>query len=296
MTRGVPTSSAARATTAFVVDVARRARYSRAMASSSTSTSANDDDFDDGFANGENSQDDLYAVLGLDRAERATYDDKAIKRAFHVAALAAHPDKNVGRDDFDANASFAAISRAYDVLRDRARRREYDDYGTIESDDLATAGDASGLRAYYRSVYKRAATEDIAEFESTYRGSDEERKDVVGFYVKFRGDMTKVFAWVMCSEEADDSHRFADIADAAIEAGEATEYEVYARWAKEVRKKKAPKDPLGARKVKTLKSSKGGDGALMALIQRNQVMRGDQADDMFAALEAKYAPKKKTKK
>ena len=100
-----------------------------------------------------------------------------------------------------------------------------------------------------------------------------------------------------CSEEADDSHRFADVVDEAVRDGRAESYAVYEAWAREVRKRKAPKDPLGARKVKKGTKKGGGDDAdLFALIQRKNAMRADQADDMFAALEAKYAPKKRTKK
>jgi DnaJ family protein C protein 9 len=109
--------------------------------------------------------------------------------------------------------------------------------------------------------------------------------------------MTRVFAWVMCSEEADDSHRFADMIDAAIAKKEVKSYGMFVDWATEVRKKPAPKDPLGSRKMK--KSIKGGGGAdadLFALIQKKNAMRAGQAEDMFAALEAKYAPKKKSKK
>jgi len=100
----------------------------------------------------------------------------------------------------------------------------------------------------------------------------------------------------MCSEEAEDSHRFADAVDEAVKDGRVESYAVYEAWAREVRKRKAPKDPLGGRKVKKgTKKSGGDDSDLFALIQRKNAARADQADDMFAALEAKYAPKKRTK-
>jgi DnaJ homolog subfamily C member 9 len=103
---------------------------------------------------------------------------------------------------------------------------------------------------------------------------------------------------VMCSEESEDSHRFADLVDAAIETEEVKSTAVYQKWAKDIRKRKAPKDPLGARREKKGgKSKKGEDAAdLVALIQRKNAMRADQADAMFADLEAKYAKPKKAKK
>lgn len=234
---------------------------------------------------------DLYAVLGLTQTPAPSAKD--IKRAYHKMALRLHPDKNVG--DADAAGKFQTLQRVYGILSDDAKRKVYDETGRV--DDAEFGGEEfETLYRYYRSVYKKVETDDILDFEKTYRGGDEERKDVLEYYAKFEGDMSRVFAWVMCSEEADDSHRFADVVDAAIRAKDVPEYDVYTRWAKEVRKKKAPKDPLGARKVKRVKAAKDGENDLMALIQRNQAMRGDQAENMFAALEAKYAPKKKAKK
>ena len=234
---------------------------------------------------------DLYAVLGLERTPAPSAKD--IKRAYHKMALRLHPDKNVGDDE--AAGKFQTLQRVYGILSDDAKRKMYDETGRV--DDAEFGGEEfETLYRYYRSVYKKVETDDILDFEKTYRGSDEERKDVLEYYEQFEGDMTKVFAWVMCSEEADDSHRFADVVDAAIRAKDVREYDVYTKWAKEIRKKKAPKDPLGARKVKRVKAAKDGENDLMALIQRNQAMRGDQAENMFAALEAKYAPKKKAKK
>ena len=51
------------------------------------------------------------------------------------------------------------------------------------------------------------AWEDIDDFFNTYRGGEEESKDLKEAYAKFDGDMDKVFMWVMCSDEKLDSHR-----------------------------------------------------------------------------------------
>ena len=235
---------------------------------------------------------DLYAILGL--RKEANPSAKDIKRAYHRKALELHPDKNVG--DASAAGKFQTLQRVYGVLSDETKRRTYDATGRVEDAELG--GEAfQNLYEYYRGAYKEVSTEDIEAFEREYRGSDEEKRDVLECYAKYEGDMTRVFAWVMCSEEADDSHRFADVVDEAVRDGRAESYAVYQAWAREVRKRKAPKDPLGARKVKKGSKKGGGDDAdLFALIQRKNALRADQADDMFAALEAKYAPKKRTKK
>lgn len=238
-------------------------------------------------------REDLYALLGLSKDDNPSSDD--IKRAYRKMALKLHPDKNVG--DARAPERFQQLQRVYGILSDPDKRAAYDKTGCADDAELASE-EFRTLYEYYRSVYKEVTKQDVETFEKEYRGSDEERRDVLEYYTKYEGDMTRVFAWVMCSEEAEDSHRFADLVDAAIKAKEVKSHEAYQTWAKEIRKRKAPKDPLGARREKKGGKSKSGqdDGDLFALIQRRKDMRAEQADAMFADLEARYAPKKKTKK
>jgi DnaJ family protein C protein 9 len=53
----------------------------------------------------------------------------------------------------------------------------------------------------------------------SYRGSTEERSDLLRFYTEFGGNMSRVFDWLMLSRPEMDSHRFRDIIEAAIAAG-----------------------------------------------------------------------------
>jgi DnaJ family protein C protein 9 len=54
----------------------------------------------------------------------------------------------------------------------------------------------------------------------TYRGSEEERSDLLKYYMRFKGDMDRVFSWLMLSRPDLDSHRFRDALEVAIAAGE----------------------------------------------------------------------------
>lgn len=65
---------------------------------------------------------DLYAVLGV--AQDA--DAKAIKRAYRKLARDLHPDTHP--DDPQAAEKFKAVTAAYDVIGDEAKRSEYDDF------------------------------------------------------------------------------------------------------------------------------------------------------------------------
>jgi DnaJ-class molecular chaperone len=61
----------------------------------------------------------LYAILGV--APNASDDD--IKKVYRSLAMRYHPDRNQAPG---AEARFKAVTKAYEVLSDAARRSEYD--------------------------------------------------------------------------------------------------------------------------------------------------------------------------
>lgn len=229
---------------------------------------------------------DLYEILGLTKEATAS----EIKKAYHKAALRLHPDKNPSPD---AAGKFQTLQKVYGVLGDAEKRKVYDETGRV--DDAELSGEKfNSLYEYYRGIYRKVTEEDIDDFFRTYRGGDEESKDIVDAYVKFEGDMSKVFMWVMCSDEAMDAHRFADVVDDAVARGDAPAFPEFERWAKKTRERPAPKRPLEPREKKKKTSKKGaeGEGDLAALILARRDDRAARAEDLFASLEAKYGGKK----
>jgi molecular chaperone DnaJ len=66
---------------------------------------------------------DYYEVLGVERG--VSVDD--IKKAYRKLALKYHPDKNPG--DHEAEEKFKEATEAYEVLRDKEKRAQYDQFG-----------------------------------------------------------------------------------------------------------------------------------------------------------------------
>ncbi len=61
-----------------------------------------------------------YSILGVQKSA----DDKAIKSAFRKLAMKYHPDQNA--DNKNAQAKFAEINQAYEIIGDKEKRAQYD--------------------------------------------------------------------------------------------------------------------------------------------------------------------------
>ncbi|MFP4458154.1 MAG: molecular chaperone DnaJ [Candidatus Zixiibacteriota bacterium] len=88
---------------------------------------------------------DFYKILGV--SENA--DDDEIKKAFRKLAKKYHPDSN--KDDPDAEKKFQEINEAYQVLKDKEKRAEYDQMRKYGAYGGFGGGGASGQRRSYRS-------------------------------------------------------------------------------------------------------------------------------------------------
>uniref|UniRef100_A0A7S0N8C1 J domain-containing protein n=1 Tax=Pyramimonas obovata TaxID=1411642 RepID=A0A7S0N8C1_9CHLO len=231
----------------------------------------------------------LYEVLGVEKTATAN----EIKKAYHKLALSLHPDRN--KEDKDATEKFQTLQRVYEVLSDEEKRRVYDQTGSLEDSEELAGKKFNDLYEYYRSMYCRVTEDDIVKFQESYRHSEEESASLELLYERFKGDMQMVFAFQLCSDEASDSHRFADHIEAQIKAGVLKSYKKFSKWCVHVRSRPPPtvtKDTVskkGSKKKKQKEDSAGGMGDLMAMIQGRSKQREQQTASFFASLEAKYA-------
>lgn len=224
-----------------------------------------------------------------------------------------------------AHTTFQQIALANAILSDPLRRKRYDTTGST-SESLVDA-DGFNWTEYYREAYADAVNADaIQKFADKYKGSDEEKDDVLVAYEKHKGNMDAVYETVMLSSVLEDDERFRAIIDTAVESGDVKGYKAYtkesaakrearvqaargeATEAEEYAKELGVHDKLfgdkkgaGGSKAKGKGKAKGkenSEDALAALIRGRQQERGDAFLD---ALAEKYgagasAGKKKGKK
>ncbi|CAD6439773.1 44a80df6-aa7b-4d54-bbeb-ba56f768516a [Sclerotinia trifoliorum] len=231
-----------------------------------------------------------YEVLGI---EKSASEDE-IKRAYRKCALKHHPDKAPAHLKSDSHTKFQEIAFAYAILSNPNRRKRYDRTGsTSESVDA----DGFSWTDFYSEQYRDIVTADaINEFSSIYKGSVEEKDDLLTAYTVHEGRWGKMYQVIMLSDPIQDEERFRGIIEEAIKKGEVEEYAVFrqetkASKAKRMRKareeeKEAAKaaNQLGADKL--LKGS-SGNGAEKSKKSKKQVP--DHMDDLAAIIQARQA-------
>lgn len=164
---------------------------------------------------------------------------------------------------------------------------------------------------YYREQFKDAISANaIEQFAQRYKGSDEEKDDLLVAYEQCQGDMDALYEHVILSDVAVDDDRFRKIIDAAIAANDVPGFPAYtketkAKRAARLKSAKAEaaeaeeyakelgvhKEIFGDKKEK--KSKKSSEDSLAALIQKRQQSRSEGFLDHLAE---KYGAGNKGKK
>ncbi|KAL1875817.1 hypothetical protein Daus18300_003008 [Diaporthe australafricana] len=247
---------------------------------------------------------DPYEVLSLERT--ATPDQ--IKKAYRKASLKTHPDKVPEDQKDEATTAFQSIAFAYAILSDPARRKRYDATGSTSESIVDSEG--FNWSEYYREQFAEAISEDaINKFAAKYKGSDEEKDDLLVAYEQYKGKMDGIYESVMLSDVLVDDDRFRRIIDEAIESGDVQAFKAYTKEtakSKQARVKAAQGEAVeaedyakelgvhdklfgdkkgGAKGRGKAKGKESSEDALAALISSRQKDRGE---DFFDHLAEKY--------
>jgi len=112
---------------------------------------------------------DYYKILGVDKSAST----KKIKKTYRRLARKYHPDVNPGNDE--AEAKFKEINEAYEVLKDKEKRKKYDEFGQY----FEQAGSAPGGYSKGRSGWpggggaqQTVNVEDLSSLFGGQGGSD----------------------------------------------------------------------------------------------------------------------------
>ena len=275
---------------------------------------------------------DPYEVLDLEKT--ATADQ--IKSAYRKAALKNHPgwsynsiqcfmviimltmhetDKVSEEKKAKANEQFQEIAFAYAILSDPARRKRYDETGSTSESIVDSEG--FNWSDYYREQFKDSiSTDAIKKFAEKYKGSDEERQDILDAFELGEGDMDVVYEEVMLSDVMEDDERFRKIIEEAIEEREVPSFRAFTKESKKRREARVKKaraeaaeaedyakelgvhDKLFNEKKSKKKGKDSSEDALAALISKRQADRQggsflDRLAEKYGATESKGKKGKK---
>ena len=118
---------------------------------------------------------DYYEVLGV--SKNAT--DEEIKKAYRKIAMANHPDTHP--DDKDAEERFKEASEAYEVLSDKTKRQNYDQFGFAGVE--GAAGNYSNVYRDFSDIFGGSfgGFGDIFDSFESIRKLSESQKDKLGY-------------------------------------------------------------------------------------------------------------------
>ena len=154
----------------------------------------------------------LYKILDVD----SKADQKDIKARFRQLARTLHPDKN--QDDPEAKQKFQKLNQAYQILSDPRKRQIYDRTGKISEGGVGDIGSFIDAYIYYREKYKEISRDDIEQFSKTYPGSEEEKEDLIDYFLQNDGFMDDLLHCIPLSKD-EDLPRFFEVYENELEAG-----------------------------------------------------------------------------
>ncbi|KEY66839.1 hypothetical protein S7711_05193 [Stachybotrys chartarum IBT 7711] len=223
---------------------------------------------------------DPYEVLGL---ERDASPDQ-IKSAYRKAALKNHPDKVPADKKEEAHQAFQEIAFAYAVLSDPTRRKRYDTTGSTSESVVDSEG--FNWSDFYREQFENSVSANaIEEFAQKYKGSDEEKDDILIAYEQHEGNMDLVFETVILSDVVEDDARFRKIIDEAIKSEDVPAFPAYTKESRKKRQARVKNAKAEAEEAEVYAKELGVHDKLYG--NKKSRKREESSEDVLAALISK---------
>ncbi|CAL8299022.1 unnamed protein product [Merluccius merluccius] len=227
----------------------------------------------------------LYDLLGVSK----TATEAELRRSYYKVSLQVHPDR--APEDPLATEKFQVLGKLYAVLTDTEQRAVYDEQGIVDEESDTLRQDRC-WEDYWRVLFPTVTLKDILDFEKKYKGSDEEREDLIKLYVKHEGDMDLITISAMCCT-VEDEPRLCDILREAIEADEVPAFPAFTKESdkkKKARRKRADKERKEAEEMQK-ELGLGDEDSLSMMIKQRKQSREQNFNSFLSDLEAKYSKK-----
>ena len=104
-----------------------------------------------------------------------------MKKAYHKLSLLVHPDRVPEETKDEATEKFKVLGTIHSILSDNDKRKIYDETGQFdeESEEVVMRNWAD----YWRTLFKEITIQDINNYETNYKGSETEIKDLKRAYM-----------------------------------------------------------------------------------------------------------------
>jgi len=226
----------------------------------------------------------LYELLKVPK----TASESEIKKAYRKLSLSVHPDR--ATDKKLATVRFQTLAKVHFVLSNAEQRSVYDDTGCVEDEDSVFEQNRDWDN-YFRTLFPKITKKQVDEFFENYRGSEEERNDLVKAYNTHEGDMDKI-AETFIGYEGEHESDYTKLLHDLIKKGE---IEAFPAFTKETASKRKKRRQRFEAEAKACEDS-GGLEALEKALTQNRVNREANFNSLIAGLEAKYATAEKKKR
>jgi len=103
---------------------------------------------------------------------------------------------------------FQCLGKIYSVLSDDEKKKLYDETGLVDGEDDMFKGGQKDWDDYFRTMFKKVTKNDIDNFFKSYKGSREERDDLIKIYEKCGGDMEAIMIEMISDDMTESEERY----------------------------------------------------------------------------------------